>query len=221
MTRILALTVALMWAGQAFAVEEKTAAPAEAAKPPPKAEAEAQAAAPAPEKLASIVRGLYVEMQVGGGYMVADQKYTKPDPTFPQLKGKSEKLGPGALMHMALGFDLTDNFAFELFGGNELVSGGRTDKVRDMALTFGGAGLRLAFDMDERLDFTITAGGALCRADNGVEKPTSSPAGYLDLGLEYYVHVRHFSVGMDVTVLAPLSPFRAFVGLGPQVKYTF
>ncbi len=213
----------LLVASQARAqTKEVEAKPAEQAKPAATQKpTEAQAAAPAgPERLEAVVRGLFVQMQVSGGYMVASQKLG-PDPTFPGVEGKSEQLGPGAAMHMALGFDATDMFAIELIGGTALVSGGRTDRVRDLGMSYGGAALRLAFDTGERLDFVVQAGGAMARADNGVEKPTTGPAVFGALGFEYYVHIRHFSVGLDVTVLAPLDPMRVFVGLGPQLKYTF
>jgi len=33
--------------------------------------------------------------------------------------------------------------------------------------------------------------------------------------------VRHFSVGLDASVLAPLAPLRLLVAVGPQLKYSF
>ena len=46
-------------------------------------------------------------------------------------------------------------------------------------------------------------------------------AGGAGLGFEYFVHVRHFSVGADVTAFATTVPHRVFVGLVPRMKYTF
>jgi hypothetical protein len=40
-------------------------------------------------------------------------------------------------------------------------------------------------------------------------------------GIEYYAHVRHISFGLDLSVQAPLSPVRVFVGLEPYIRYSF
>jgi hypothetical protein len=194
------------------------AAPVQAEEAQPAAPA-AQSEATAP--LEAVVRGLFVEARVGGGYMVTGQNVPDDERYYIGLRGKSEQLGPGALMHLALGIDLVDVLAFQVVGGSTVVSGTRTDRVRDLGLVFGGAGLRLSLPAGDRLNVVIGAAGVYVRSDDGVAPAQTGAGGFANLGLEYFVHVRHFSVGIDLSVLAPFTPQRLFVGLGPQIKYTF
>jgi hypothetical protein len=202
-----------------FALFFLLSAAAHAAEPAKSDAPKAQAETPAP--LAAIVRGLYVEARLGGGYMVAEQKIPKNDKYYPELSGKPERLGPGTMMHLALGVDLLDAVALQAVGGSTLVSSTRKTRVRDLGLVFGGAGLRFSLPMSERLRFVVAAAGVYVQSDNGVEKAETGAGAFGNLGLEYFVHVRHFSIGLDASVLAPFSPARVFVGLGPQIKYTF
>ena len=170
--------------------------------------------------LATIVRGLYVEMGVGGGYAVVGATIPT-NSTNPLLAGESEGLGRGGLVSFAVGYDIAEMFAIEAHGGMTLVSSRRQEWVRDVAIAAGFATARLSFAAGERLRVNMRAGGGYARADNGVDVPEAGPAAFGGLGLEYYVHVRHFSVGLDLSVLAPLSPTRVFVSLAPLLKYTF
>lgn len=192
------------------------ASPLYAAEPEGAEAASTEAAAPG-QKLDSVVRGLYIETRVGGGIGLMSQEVPSNDPAVKA----TEELGAGSFIGFALGYDLTDNLAFQLLGGAALVSGNNLERVRDLGMFYGGAGLRLAVDLSERLDVVVSGGGAMARTDNGVEAAKTGPAVLATAGFEYYVHVRHFSVGLEVTALVPLSPMRAFVGLGPQIKYTF
>lgn len=230
-----ALTLALVLSSSlARSAEEPDAAekkPKASSKDDKKPEAEATA----PRRLDAIVHGLYVEAGIGGGYMAVNHK-AEPDLVYPGISG-SEGYAAGAQVSFALGYDLTSSLALQFVGGSTLVSGTRTDRVRDLAMLYGGAMLRLAVEIDPRLNLVLGAGGALTKADTGVgcytvktgtgedaelcEKPQTGPAGVGTVGLEYFVHVRHFSVGLDAQVLAPLSPMRVFVALGPKLKYTF
>lgn len=169
--------------------------------------------------LAAVVRGLFLETRVGGGYAVVDAD-VPADPAFPDLEG-SEGLGSSMLMGMSLGYDINEAFAVEVLAGASLVSGTRQDRVRDLALFYGGVGVRGAAALTERTRVTIGAGGGFVRADNAVEAVESGPALLGTFGLEYFAHVRHFSLGLDATVLAALSPSRVVVGLTPKLKYTF
>ncbi len=209
---LLSLPASAVWAAEAAGEAPVTAGETSAA--PPSAER-----SPAP--LAAVVRGLYVTAGLGGGYAVVDQK-VKPDATYPLMPtGARERLGAGSQVSLVVGYDLTKLLAIELLGGVTLVSGGRNDKVRDLGLIYGGAGLHLDLGLSDRVNLTVGAGAAMVRADNGVEKPQTGPAALGSLGVEYYVHVRHFAVGLEASVLAPLSPMRVFCGFGPHLKYTF
>jgi hypothetical protein len=209
--------------GAASAQEEINATPAGESQPP--AQSEVAAAAGEPETIEAIVRGLYVEARVGGGYMVATAKLADISDELPQQypqAGSNEDLGGGTLVHLAAGFDIADMIAVQAVGGATLVGGGGAGGlVRDLSMVFGGAGLRLAFQLDPRLHLLAEANVAYVNASNSVESDKSGVAAVGGVGLEYYVHVRHFSIGVDLTVFAPFSPFRMFVGLAPTVKYTF
>jgi len=181
--------------------------PTEAAAPP-----KAAAAAAEPKKLEAVVHGLYIETRFGGGAMLLGRKLEGP------LEG-AESLGGGVLMQLGAGYDVTSVVALQFIGGSTLVSGKK--RLRDLALYYGGVGARVSMALDERLNVVVLAGGAMARVDDAVEPAKTSPAVLATLGIEYYVHVRHFSIGLDASVLAPIGPMRLFLGLGPQLKYTF
>lgn len=201
---------------------EEVAAAADPKAPPETADAQASTAAAeaAPASMEAVVRGLYVETRVGAGYAVVGSTIPA-DATYPTLEGESEGLGSGSIVRLGVGYDLTDLFAIEGTGAMALVSTRRQDRVRDLALVVGGLGARLGIAVAERLRVLVSIGGGYAQVDNGVEAPEAGPAAFGGLGVEYYVHVRHFSVGLDLSVLAPMSPMRVFVSLAPQIKYSF
>ncbi len=196
-------------------------APAEIAAPP---EADSGGAvsdqADSPAALQSIVRGLYLEARVGGGYGVVSADIPE-DPVFPLLEGESEQLGGGSQFGFHLGYDVTESLSLELVTGATFISGRRTDRVRDLGLLYGGLGARLSFELDRRLNFNVAGAATFIQADNGVDDAESGAGVLAGVGLEYFVHVRHFSVGIDLSALAPFSPARVFVALTPRLKYTF
>jgi hypothetical protein len=175
------------------------------------------------EAIAAIVRGLYVEARLGGGLMLKSASLADSVINEHRLSpGASEDLGSGAFVHLTLGYDLNDFFAVQASGGVTLVAGTRgQEPVRDLSMAFVGMGARLAFKLAERLHVLASMGVVYLSADNAIESPKTGVAVLAGSGIEYYVHVRHFSVGIDVSVLAPLSPLRLFVGVGPTIKYTF
>ena len=184
----------------------------------PAAEAQAEAA---PVAVEAVVRGLFVEGRVGGGYMVKNTELVVDRTRYPEAPA-NEPLGLGTTVQMALGYDLTDAIALQGFGGATLVSAwSAREPVRDLGLVFGGVGVRGAFPMSDRLHVTGAAGIGYVSARNEVESPESGGVACVDLGVEYFVHVRHFSVGLLVSGLVPFSPMRAFIGLAPTLKYTF
>ena len=219
-TTLAALLTALVSApGLASAQEEIEAT---GVGSPPPAETEVAARADQPETIEAIVRGLFVEARVGGGYMITGAELSSEIRLeYPQA-GDSEDLGGGALVHLAAGYDITDALALQAVGGATLVSGGgEGGLVRDLSMVFGGAGLRLAFNLTKRLHALAEANVTYVNASNSIEGSSSGVGLLAGAGLEYYVHVRHFSLGIDLSVFAPFDPFRLFVGIAPTVKYTF
>lgn len=213
------------------AADEIIAAPAD--EEPAEPDAPEQVAAPpeavatgsvsdqaAPGTLQSIVRGLYLEARVGGGYGVVSADIPD-DPVFPLLAGESEQLGAGSQIGFHLGYDVTDSLALELVSGATFISGRRTDRVRDVGLLYGGIGARLSFELERRLNLNLAGAATFVQADNGVDDLESGAGVLAGVGLEYFVHVRHFSIGIDLSALAPFSPSRVFVALTPRLKYTF
>ncbi len=220
-----ALVAALLVSSVARAEEAKALAAAQASGSAVSAPAE-EAAAAAPEAvdpgMLAVVRGFYMEGRVGGGYMLKNAELADLA-AYPNAKehDKTEALGAGALVHLAIGYDITDAFAIQLLGGTTQVSTTRSDYVRDVSFAFAGLGARGAIDLSDRLDLLLSGGVAYVSADNQVETAKTGIAVLGGVGVEYYVHVRHFSVGVELQVFAPLSPTRVFVSVAPQIKYTF
>jgi len=199
---------------------EPIAAPAAAtpAAAEPATEAQPEAAG---AKVVAVVRGLFVEGRVGGGYMVKNTELTVDRATYPSAP-KSEPLGPGSTVQMAVGYDLADFLALQLVGGAFMVSATSSlEPVRDLGMVFGGVGVRGGAGLSDRLHVNGSFAAAGVRADNQVEKAKTGVALLVGAGVEYYVHVRHFSIGLEVSAFVPVSPMRVFVGLAPQIKYTF
>lgn len=186
------------------------------------AESSAAVALPQPETIKALVRGLFVEARVGGGYMVITAPIGFHE-DYPMLDSdSSEGLGGGSTIQIAAGYDLNEMISLQAVVGAVMASSRRrAEPVRDLSLLFGGAGARIAINMAKRVNLVTSIGVGYVNADNAVESAESGAAVFGGIGVEYYVHVRHFSVGIDLSVLAPFSPFRLFVALTPQIKYTF
>lgn len=185
-------------------------------------EAAPQASASAAPALVEVVRGAYVEMRSGIGYTVLGKKVgNEVAAEYPQVPGQSESLGVGAAVDLALGYEFTDGVALQLLGGVALANSRRQDYVRGIGITYGGLGLRLQIPLRDRLHMILAPGIAYARSDNAVERPTVGMMVVGSAGFEYYAHVRHFSLGADLSVLAPLTPLRIFVAVMPHIKYTF
>jgi hypothetical protein len=213
--RLMPVAVLLATVGLGLpALAESPSAPQPAAAPTKK-----EAVVAPTVDLEAVLRGLFFEARVGGGYAVFGQNI-KVDPNFPAVKG-SEKLGGGVLVNMGLGYELTRSFALQLAGGATLISGHNSGRVRDLGIVYGGAAVRFASELGSRFDFVGSLGAGYASANNSVEKAESGPAVFASGGVEYFVHVRHFALGADLFVLVPVQPARAFIGIGPRVKYTF
>ena len=179
------------------------------------------AAAPAPVvDLQQPVHGLYTEAHAGLGYAVKDA----PIPAtanFPTLGGSPEMLGSSTWVDVAIGYEALDNVALQLSGGLHGVNGRRSDRVRGLALAYGGLGVRLGLPLATRLLVTLVPQVLLVRADSQADPAHIGLGGMLGLGIDYFVHVRHISVGIDLNGMLALDPTRILVGVAPHVRYTF
>jgi hypothetical protein len=203
-----------MTGASAMAEPARTSRPDESPDAP-KAQAQVGAA-----PLEQIVHGAYAQMRTGGGYMVKSSSID-PNPAFPQLAGQSESMGAGTEIDFALGYEVADTLGLQLVGGMAAISGRRQDWVRGLSVGYGGAGLRLSMPMGDRLNLVVAPSFVYCWQSLAVEKPTVGVGAMASVGFEYYVHVRHFSLGADLNVLVPMNPVRAFVGIVPHIRYTF
>lgn len=216
-----------LWARPATAQDEPADEPIEdtieaapAAEASASVEEEEDAAPAAGERLEAIVRGFYVEGKLGGGFMLVNQPVV-PDAFNPNATG-DEGYGVGGLVMMTAGYDIIDMVAVQVFGGTLMSDTRRRDVVRDMSMYYAGAGARLAIDITDRLDYTAQVGAMFVSADDAVRPDPEQGFGVLvSTGLEYYVRVRHFSVGLDVTMILPVQPVRMFLAVTPSFKYTF
>jgi len=243
---LLSLSLLLAFGSTASAKDEVVAAPAnagQAAKSKGGKDAGKEAAVAAPVSLEAAVRGLFVETRVGGGYMAVNDKAV-PDQYNRSVSG-NEQLGAGMLVQFGIGYEINGTFGLQAMAGLTTAASRGGNKVRDLSLGYGGAAVRFAASIGERVDFTVALGGGFGRADSGVtqpavtvtvtdaasgatrdvtfaaERPQDGPLALANFGIEYFVHVRHFAVGIDLSVMAPVAPLRVFVGLAPHIKYTF
>jgi hypothetical protein len=173
-----------------------------------------------PALLEQPLRGFYLEMRGGPGYALRGTQLPA-DPTFPQLGGVDEALGQSAFVNLAAGYELSHWVALQGILGAEAISGRREDRVRGLGLVYGGLGLRFAAQVASRWQVSLAPHILLARASTAVDPPQAGLGLLASVGADYFVHVRHFSLGVDLQVLVPLKPLRATVGLAPHVRYTF
>ena len=148
-------------------------------------------------------------------------KISDAGPAYPTLNGQGECLSTASGVDLSLGYDVTDNVGIHVTGGVLAAVGCRNDRVRALGIAYGGLGARFRLALSERLHVAISPQIAYARTDNGVEKAKTGALIGIAGGIEYYVHVRHFSIGAELALLAPLSPTRVVLGLQPHVRYTF
>jgi hypothetical protein len=188
--------------------------------PPASASSSKAIAAP----LQAVVHGPYVEMRIGVGYGVVSADIGTTSPDFPTLSASaSESLGWATLVDAAAGLEISDMFAVQLVGGMNAFGSRRNDRVRAVGLAYIGAGPRINLPTSERFGFVVSPSLAYASAGDGVlgEGNKTSLAFLVSLGFEYFVHVRHVSVGLDLTGTLPFSPARLMIGLAPHIRYTF
>lgn len=170
---------------------------------------------------------------------------------FSTIPGASGKLSTGSVLELELGYDLSRAFGLGLFlwGGSLTAPGDAAlpngTPIGDFSALFPGAEARfylpLASDSSgvKRLYFGARGGlgvmlfeGGLTGYPSGAAAPASpnnngfngvAPAGKLGGSLEYFTHLRHFSVGFGIEVVAADAGGSVLVGCSasPFARYSF
>ncbi|MFO7155103.1 MAG: adventurous gliding motility protein CglE [Pseudomonadota bacterium] len=179
-------------------------------------------------KLADVERGLWAASHAGAVYYL-------------DLPGENGSSALGSLIGIEVGYDLLDVLQIGLLAWGQSVGApadyrGITDDDLDprgargdfQTMMFGAglrwAPIRLADDngIERTFFFLRAAGGATISRPRGIldEEGFFALAG---LGVEYFTHLRHFSVGVEVDwlgLLGELGQAHA-ITLLPHLKYTF
>lgn len=167
------------------------------------------------------ISGFFIEARAGGGTMVLNESIEE-NIYFPQLSNVSEGLGAGTQLEVGLGYDISERIALELLLGGAFISGTRSDIVIDLSVVYAALGVRIGIPLAERLDLSILPAAGYAISDTSLEQQ-SGPYARLGVGIEYFVHLRHFSLGIELAATAPnlTQLSRLFIGVSPHVKYTF
>ena len=206
-----------------FVVASLLATPASlraASDPSAVPQVQAQAESP-PADLEKPIYGFYLSMRPFIGYDITDPKITNPGPGYPNLAGQPDCVGNVGGVDVNVGYDLSTTVGLHLVAGMAAGAGCRGDRVRGLNIAFGGIGARIRLPLSERLFIAIAPQVAIAQLDNRIETATTGALLGLSAGIEYFAHVRHVSVGVELGLLAPLAPFRTIIGLVPHVRYTF
>ena len=179
----------------------------------------------APAQLNPVEHGLYAGTSIGVLFM--------------HLPGTGAGIGSGALVGASLGYDFTPNIGLGFFGlglalntpSGYLGLGSNPTASGDLTALFPGlelvVRLPLVADRDDvdRLFLNIAAGGgALFLNPTGlVGTQGVLPAGKGDVSLEYFTHLRHFSIGLALDGLVAFPTGGTLIGgaLSPFARYSF
>jgi len=163
--------------------------------------------------------GFYVGGGLGAAYVLIND-LAEPDPYQPSISG-SQGYGPGAGTRLAIGYDVAGVVAVELVGGAHVALSSRTDRVRSLALSQLGLGVRFELGVAPRWRMSVGAAGLWAQVDDAVAVGSWGLAGEGSIEVEYAAVLRHFVVGLSCSFIMPLNPVRLLVSVGPTIKYVF
>jgi len=192
----------------------------------PVAAASQEAAPPMPEnprapRFNEVERGLFTGLEVG--YL----RLFKTPPAGANFAnaGQSGGAADGLLVGATVGYDVTPRIALSLYalGGNEsasvsyggfsVLSAGGDVRVSLFGLRDSSQVERLFFYVHGRAGYLLTyPSGLFGRNDTYL---AGGP------GLEYFTHLRHFSIGLAADVAYAVSAKSAGIALTPTMRYTF
>jgi hypothetical protein len=130
-------------------------------------------------------------------------------------------LGAGPAGDVVLGIDLLSFLGLQVTGGVTFAGGRRPDYAHSLVQSYVAIGPRFTLPVDARWAVNLAPSFAYFHQDDGIGAAASGAGIVATAGVEYWAHVRHFSVGADLNVQVPLAPTRLFVGILPHVRYTF
>lgn len=173
-----------------------------------------------PREQLAILRGLYSELGIGPVLPFSPGKLAPGSP----LNGDFI-LGTGSNFHLALGVDFQKNIGIKFVGGGIQLpgesQGPNKEFVRDFSGSYFGGLLTLSLPIKSRSVFGLHIGGGILKEEHLIEKEISNFMLMGQLRYDYYVHVRHFSIGVGANLLKPSNPSRMFLSVTPNLKYTF
>jgi hypothetical protein len=179
----------------------------------------------APAQLNPVEHGLYAGTSIGAMFL--------------HLPGTGSGIGSGALVGVSFGYDFTPMIGLGFFGwgvavntpsgyeglgSNPTATGDLTAFMTGMDLT-----LRLPVVMDRDgidrlfLNVSVGAGPLFLNPAGLVGTQGILPAGKADLSIEYFTHLRHFSIGLALDGLLAFPTGGTLIGgaLSPFARYTF
>jgi hypothetical protein len=183
------------------------------------------AAEQAPAQLNPVEHGLYAGTSVGV--------------LFVYLPGTGAGVGSGALVGASFGYDFSPIIGMGFFGWGLALNtpsgyqglGSNPTASGDLSALFPGLEivLRLPLVKDhddvDRLFFNVSAGGGplFLNPTGLVGTQGVLPAGKADLSLEYFTHLRHFSIGLALDGLLAFPTGGTLIGgaLSPFARYSF
>ncbi len=186
-----------------------------------------EAAPPMPEdprapRYREVERGFYTGFEVG--FLGLFKTDTADTSKFP-FAGNGGGAATGILVGATVGVDVTNNLAVSLFGiGSSEAAGASYGGFSIFAV---GGDLRLSIPLardangvDRLFAYVHGRGGPLWTRPKGLFGDTDL---YLagGPGLEYFTHLRHFSVGLAADLAYVVKVKSYGIAVGPTVRYTF
>ncbi len=186
-----------------------------------------EAAPPVPEdprapRYREVERGFSTGFEVG--YLSLFKTPTADPAKFSFATGDGGRSN-GIVIGATVGYDITDRFALSLYGLGSASSASRSYGAfslfsfgPDVRLSFVAG--RDAYSVDRLFVYLHARGGPLWTRPLGLFGDTDLYVGG-GPGLEYFTHLRHFSIGLAADVAYVVKAKSFGFALAPTVRYTF
>jgi hypothetical protein len=177
---------------------------------------------PRAPKVRDVERGFFFGLEAG--YLGLTRTPTADPAKFPFAGADGGRAG-GLLIGANVGVDLGSRFAFSLYaqGGNERAS----VNYGAFSVIAAGADLRFAFlaltdrnGFDRVFAYVHTRAGFARTSPSGLFGRDDTIVA-VGPGVEYYTHLRHFSIGLAADFVRALTAGANGFAVYPTVRYTF